>query len=378
MLQLGVMLQLGAGGQNEPRQGRVSPWWCQPLRRRWCLVLMAVALLHAAMVLHESWGNFPSVDEQAHMASALAHVVFGRFELYRVNPPVATLPAGWALRVLRPRMDWSCYQFGTPHRQEFEVGTTLAHLNTRLYRWLTFWARIAGLPWTLLGLSVCFAWGPAIYGPAAGLLAAVLWAFCPATVAHAAQITPDLAAAATGLLAGYAFWRWTRRPEAGPTLTLGLTLGLALSCKFTWVILPPLWGLLVVVWFGRQGLRTLAIRLGQMVTAFGVALLVFNAAYGFEDSFRPLGTFSFSSEPLAGASAQNLFEPRGNRFRETLLGKLPVPVPVPVPAAALRGVDLQKSDFESQVTSYMAGRWAEHRWWYYYLYAAGVKLPLGL
>jgi hypothetical protein len=64
----------------------------------------------------------------------------------------------------------------------------------------------------------------------------------------------------------------------------------------------------------------------------------------------------------------------GNRFAGTWLGELPVPVP----ANYLQGIDVQKSDFESHFNSYLCGTWAKHGWWYYYLFALTIKVPLGV
>ena len=51
---------------------------------------------------------------------------------------------------------------------------------------------------------------------------------------------------------------------------------------------------------------------------------------------------------------------------------------VPLPYDYLTGMDIQKQDFETGKTSYLHGEFKLGGWWYYYLYAAGVKLPLGL
>jgi hypothetical protein len=52
-------------------------------------------------------------------------------------------------------------------------------------------------------------------------------------------------------------------------------------------------------------------------------------------------------------------------------------VPVPVPANYLRGIDVQKYDFEKGKWSYLRGEQKMGGWWYYYLYAMGVKMPAG-
>ena len=63
----------------------------------------------------------------------------------------------------------------------------------------------------------------------------------------------------------------------------------------------------------------------------------------------------------------------GNRFSQTWLGSLPVPFP----KNYLSGIDTQKRDFEEGKWSYLRGEWKFGGWWYYYLYALAVKVPLG-
>ena len=43
----------------------------------------------------------------------------------------------------------------------------------------------------------------------------------------------------------------------------------------------------------------------------------------------------------------------------------------------MRGIDLQKWDFERKMWSYLRGEWRLGGWWYYYLYALAIKVPLG-
>jgi hypothetical protein len=52
-------------------------------------------------------------------------------------------------------------------------------------------------------------------------------------------------------------------------------------------------------------------------------------------------------------------------------------VPVPVPANYLRGLDVQRYDFEVGKWSYLRGEQKMRGWWYYYLYAIAVKMPVG-
>lgn len=50
---------------------------------------------------------------------------------------------------------------------------------------------------------------------------------------------------------------------------------------------------------------------------------------------------------------------------------------MPLPQMLVRGVDLQKLDFDKGMWSYKAGEWRFGGWHDFYLYAALVKMPLG-
>lgn len=53
-------------------------------------------------------------------------------------------------------------------------------------------------------------------------------------------------------------------------------------------------------------------------------------------------------------------------------------MPVPLPKNYLLGIDIQRDDFEKgQTDSYLRGKFQKNGWWYYYLYAFAVKIPLG-
>jgi len=196
---------------------------------------------------------------------------------------------------------------------------------------------------------------------------------------HGQLLTPDVGAAACGVAAGYLFWRWLCEPVWPRAFAAGLTLGLAELTKFTWIILFGLWPLLWLVWQIRPrvvgGKRDWRRQVPQSAMILTVTLAVINLGYGFERTGTRLRDFQFVSQTLRGPS----HEPGqagfavGNRFGESWLGCLPVPLP----ANYLQGIDLQKLDFERGLWSYLRGEWRQGGWGYYYLYALGVKEPLG-
>ena len=110
-----------------------------------------------------------------------------------------------------------------------------------------------------------------------------------------------------------------------------------------------------------------------MLALLITSIWILNNGYLCEDTFKPLGSFAFSSKALAGeAPDRNVGEP-GNRFRGTFFEHLPVPVP----RNFLQGIDHIKFEYELGYRSYLRGVKRQGGWWYYYLYAMRVKMPVG-
>jgi hypothetical protein len=110
----------------------------------------------------------------------------------------------------------------------------------------------------------------------------------------------------------------------------------------------------------------------QLCSMLLLAVYLINSGYGFEGSFTPLKDFVFVSGTLAGKDSTLYQQPGGNRFKDSWFGSLPMPVPYNY----LRGIDLQKVDFERGMPSYLNGEWSKRGWWYYYIVAATLKVPL--
>jgi hypothetical protein len=89
-----------------------------------------------------------------------------------------------------------------------------------------------------------------------------------------------------------------------------------------------------------------------------------------EGSMSALGSIPCVSRMLAVEEAS----PAGrNRFAGSMIGE----IPLPLPRNYIQGIDVQKRDFEDGRWSFFCGEWRHGGWWYYYLYAIAVKVPLG-
>jgi Dolichyl-phosphate-mannose-protein mannosyltransferase len=351
------------------------------MRTKWLVWIPPTALLliHAGLLGYGAAVHSPSIDEVGHMAAGLSHWQLGKFDLYRVNPPLVRTVAVAPVLFAQPKTDWSHYSDQPYLRSEFPIGRWFITENGERSFWFFTWARWACIPFSLIGGYVCFRWARELYGSWSGLLALTLWCFSPYMLANGQMITPDMGAAALGVAAWYVFWRWLKRPGWLLALGAGAVLGLALLTKTTWIILFALWPAL---WFVRRlserplaSARVWLRQTLQIGTTLLLGLYMINMGYDFEGCLLPLGNYRFVSDALAGPTKEGGGpDAMGNRFAGTWLAELPIPVP----ANYLQGIDVQKHDFESHFNSYFCGEWRKEGRWYYYLFALTIKVPLGV
>ncbi|HUY92424.1 MAG TPA: glycosyltransferase family 39 protein [Pirellulales bacterium] len=346
-----------------------------------CLLLT----LHAALAGWLALCISPTCDEVGHLPAGLYCWEFGRFDVYRVNPPLIRALAALPVVCSQPKLNWKRYVSGARARPEWALGEDFVAANDEGDRgWLRYFvmARWACIPLSVLGGYVVWRWATELYSREAGLLALVLWCTCPNVLAWASTICPDLGATSLGLAASYLFWRWLRRPSWRRAMAAGVVLGLAELSKTTWIILYALWPLMWLTW--QAGSRrdagaaqsrrlTAAVKkaakpLAQLAAMLALGVYVINLGYGFEGSCRRLEDYDFVSQTLTGKGIRT-----GNRFAGTALGKLRLPLP----ENYVSGIDLQKADFEAGKDSYLCGEWKHGGWWYYYLFVAILKVPLG-
>ena len=214
----------------------------------------------------------------------------------------------------------------------------------------------------LLGWLV-FRWAGQLYGPAAGLLALTLFVFDPNILAHGGLVTTDLYATWMIALAVWSFWRFLNHRGPGvwrvATISAGL-FGLAQLAKYTAVFLVPIL-LLIALGYAAPGLWSLArggdwralagrfVAAGKYAALYIMAfLIIVNAAYWGQDTFRPLESYQFLSHQFRDVQAAALRVVPGLR----------VPVPSPYVESLDWVLALERSDRRNNM--YLLGQWGKN------------------
>lgn len=340
-------------------------------------IVATLLFIHAILVAYAATCHSPTYNEPAHLVAGAYNWKFTRFDLYRVNPPLARCIASIPVLLSDCDFDWSRYYDSVVSRPEFAVGSDFIAANGKRSEWLLVISRWACIPLSLIGAAVAFRWARELYGSVcSGFIALALWCFSPNMMAYAELITSDVAASTFGLLATYALWKWLKHPTVFYCIAAGVCLGIAQVSKMSWVILFGLWPLIWLVWvLATPSLRNdwrKWLQLGwQLCSILVLAVYLLNLFYLFDGSFTKLKEYEFVSAALAGEENAGA---GGNRFRGSILAE----IPVPLPEQYLSGIDVQRRDFESySEPSFLLGQWKFGGWWYYYLYALTVKVPHG-
>jgi hypothetical protein len=352
--------------------------------------LLIVTAMISAHVFLIAWGSSrqsPTFNEPAQLVAGVSHLEFGRFDLYRENPPLVRTIAAAPVWIVGYKSDWSGFDDGPNSRPAFGMGEQFVRANSGNLQLLFTLARWACIPFTIIGALTCYQWTKQIAGRKAGLLACALWCGCPEIIGHGQLLTPDVPATAMCILAGYTFWQWLRSPTWTHTLISGVALGIGELTKTTLIVLYLIWPLVWITTRMRQKAllhrHGIAKEASMLVARMIIGIYIINLGYGFEGSFQQLNTFRFVSNMFTGrietcdhAHPTNTSNTTcTNRFSGSWLGYLPVPLPKNYVA----GIDIQQDDFENfGRPSYLRGTFREPGWWYYYLYGLVVKAPLAL
>ncbi len=316
---------------------------------------LSVVLLLAlfALLILSIQNKSPTLDEQNHIARGLAYLKTGDLRLSQEHPPLINAWQAWPLLLdptIRLPLDspsWAnaeWYGFADQLLWQVNDGATRDRM--------VFAARVCTMGLTLLLAALVYRWGKALGGAWTGLLAMTVLAFDPNILAHGRLATTDMGITCLSFAAMFALWVALQDTERACRVThrhwaaAGAVLGLALTSKFSALVLGPV-GLLIIglTYLGRslQSKKMLNVWPWVVWTVLWLTavLVVIWAVYGFEWG------------PIAW------------------LGGLPGPVPL-----YMAGVQtiLQRTGGGS--TAFLLGQLSERGWWYYFPVAFAIKTPL--
>ena len=311
-------------------------------RTRWAVLVL---FIQAALLFSTAWDKSDTTDEPDYLIGALAQWTRGDYTNNCHAPAIPRWGFGLGLRVSDPALfsEW---------RESKDISSHPLYSRPRdQMRRNLFAARMATIIVTLLaGLSL---YGAAeMLWPGAGLLAQILWAFSPSTLAHGSLATLDMWAAGGLAAVLFLLLRAERRTSVWTFAPLGVALGLATGSKLT--ALPFAVIAILYAWFAARKSGRSAWRSSLLVTlAAMIAALVIWASFGFG-----VGVVDLSN--LCGT---------GRAVGEGRFG--------PVPASLwIEGWLLQVRRGQIGFFNYLLGETSRTGWPWFYLVVLTVKVAI--
>ncbi len=329
----------GADGLQRPRSAR-----------RAALLALAAAV-GLGLMTDSLWRSSATYDEVLYLEVAARWWRTGEQEtITRAGSPLSF----W--KIQQVPMLWAVDRLG--------YGEWIDHPDVYEARLLPL-ARTSGLLVWLAAFGLVAFWSRRLYGPDAMVLAAWWFALSPNLLAHGALATMELPvlAAMTGMF--LLFWEFLRTGSRRAFVASAIVGGVAFSCKFTAAVVPPILGLLWLI--GRWGdIRSRPVRTaGALAGGMAAYVAILLAA---DVALTAGAVLPISQQAGHHPSLDGKLGATAARWAGRLI-ELPAPQDW---VGFLKQMIMQRGG----APAYLFGEVKSTGWWYYYLVAMAVKVPL--
>jgi len=301
------------------------------LGRKWAPLgaLLLVALASARIVSTYTVFNH-TIDEPDTLAAGMEYLSTGKYLYEDTHPPLGRLFAA-----IGPYLAGERFHRGP---DSYFEGYRILGQDAHYDRILAL-ARLGSLPFFWIGCLVVYLWARRIGGPAAAVVAVLVYSTIPPILAHAGLATTDISLGVMTPAAALAALWWAEQPDRRRGLAFGALVGLACVSKFSALLYVPAGCL--ALWACRRGAVTRRHWKGIALAAAAAALTIW-AVYG----------FSFARV-------------------EFLHLRLPAP-------RFFSGIHSVYVHNQTGHPSYLLGRRSSHGFWYYFPVVLALKTPLAL
>jgi hypothetical protein len=317
--------------------------------------LLAILLLWAffAQMVTSMVVESPTVDEQAHLMRGYVYLERGDLRFKIGHPILANavnaLPL-WALTDLSlPEAGWQEGRWGLFSDQLFWRPGNNVDL-------IFFLGRLPTVAIGMLFAALVFRWAchlweggsrfATLFRGWAGVIALALFVFDPTIVAHSRYTTDDVAVSFFCCVAAYGLWRYLETDRKRDLVLTGIAFGLAQGCKFSALLLVPVFVIIVGLWPFARSATAASRRRWLLDHAIGL-LLVF--AIG---GLTLWGVYRFTVGPFPGRT-------------------LPVPAP-----GYFEDLIWEVKYFGREGYAFLCGEISSTGWWYYFPVAFIIKSSL--
>ena len=191
-------------------------------------------------------------DETAHVTAGYSYLIKKDMRVNPEHPPLVKNIAAFPLLFLNLNFpsdspNWTQEQ---PPRWwvQFDLANDFIYNSKNNPDKIMLFSRTVMILFLLLLGFLIFHFARKKYGNKAGLISLFLFSFSPTFLAHGRLINTDIGAAFGALLSFYFWLRFFEKPSKKNVLLAGITFGIALSLKFSLVLLIPTFIIITLVY----------------------------------------------------------------------------------------------------------------------------------
>lgn len=308
-------------------------------------------------------------DEVDHLHAGYRYLQCNDFGWNPEHPPLAKMVAALPLMAMQVKdpVPNAC-GLANDKELDFRIGHSFLVANPES---MLMAARMATSSFTILLLVGTWMFAQTLFGMPVALIAGTLITFEPNLLGHGSLVTTDVPAALGFLIAIYALWKYLAAPGFGRILALGLAIGIALTLKYSTLILIGILPILiltdVLVSHDDGRARRFLRSMGALFLALVIAITVLWAIYGFRYAARPN-----AARPWMNA---RVIDSRSALATKAIpaIEKMHL-----LPQAYLIGVQDVLVESEQGRPAYLLGRNYLGGRWYYFPAAASIKFTVPL
>ena len=191
-------------------------------------------------------------DETAHVTAGYSYLIKKDMRVNPEHPPLVKNIAAFPLLFLNLNFpsdspNWTQEQ---PPRWwvQFDLANDFIYNSKNNPDKIMLFSRTVMILFLLLLGFLIFHFARKKYGNKAGLISLFLFSFSPTFLAHGRLINTDIGAAFGALLSFYFWLKFLEKPSKKSVLLAGITFGIALSLKFSLVLLIPTFVIITLVY----------------------------------------------------------------------------------------------------------------------------------
>ncbi|MDP6112027.1 MAG: glycosyltransferase family 39 protein [Planctomycetota bacterium] len=195
-------------------------------------IVAAMLIISAVLGISSMMLDGPTFDEPVYLMAGYQYLKSGNFGFNPEHPPLWKELA--AIPIILSGVKGERFNPWAPANP---IDMPTAFFRSRLVLFLLF--PVTGL--------ILFLWARECWGIYGGMMSLFFYSFSPNLLAFARLVTPDFPVAAFSFIATWAFWKFCQKLTPWSFAAAAITFGLAMSSRFTALLLVPSFGFILLL-----------------------------------------------------------------------------------------------------------------------------------